>query len=104
MKCEMTDEYSNSNSCCDQLVCTSASIDPTLTTGTQSIETANSSFFNGTQVAYGTIVKKTTGTPFQAEIVYNSEIRYVFSYGSFKESLLSFLDIVNNKDGWSFLH
>jgi len=71
--------------------------------GTPISEADYGSFLNGTQIAYGIFIEKTTGTPFQVGFVNNRIIKYTYSYNSSVESLLSFLNIVNNKDGWSFL-
>jgi hypothetical protein len=75
----------------------------TASAGTQIAETNYGSFLNGTQFVYGIFIEKTTGTLFQVNLVDNCVIKYSYSHNSSIESLLSFLNIVNNKDGWSFL-
>lgn len=45
---------------------------------------------------------KTTGTTFRIDSVSNCVIKYDFSSNKFLGSLLSFLNIVNNNDGWAY--
>ena len=94
---------SDSNSYDPQTIDTSTLVVPVSTTGIPISETTHGSFFNGTQIAYGAVIEKTTGTFFQVDFVDNYIVKYTYSYNSSTESILSFLDIVNNKEGWSFL-
>ena len=100
---ESTNEYTCSNYCDAQPVSTGTSVVSVSATGIPVSETAYGSFLNGTQIAYGAVIEKTTGTSFQRELIDKNIVKYIYSNNSSIESLLSFLDIVNNKDGWSFL-
>lgn len=70
------------------------------TTGISLPESGPSSFLDGTLLAYGSIILETTGTPFQVRLFKDGTIKQVYYSRGFIGSLLSFLNIVNNNDGW----
>jgi len=100
---ELTTSCDELNSCNTQSMGTDVLVVSISTTGVSVSENTHSSFLNGTQIAYGIFIEKTTGTSFQVNLVDNCIVKYNYSHNSSIESLLSFLNIVNNKDGWSFL-
>jgi hypothetical protein len=96
-------ENDNLNFYNTQVATTESPFDCVSTTGISLPEVDYSSLLDGTVLAYGTIILETTGTLFQAKLVKDSTIKQAYYSRDFIGSLLSFLNIVNNNDGWPSL-
>ena len=97
---EIKDKYSNPNSC-EQTVSAGVFGVATSTTGIIEIEDFYNLLCNGTP--HFNSLGKTTGVIFQIDLVGDCITKSAFSPNNYLESILNFLDIVNNKNGWSFL-
>lgn len=99
MESEITIEH-NLNSC-NQVMGTCVLVVPTVATGISVLKNEENLSYGGTTIINR--IGKTTGIIFQINLVGNCIAKSAFSPDGYLESILNFLDIVNNKDGWSFL-
>jgi|SRR3989344_6385677 len=97
---EITDEYGNSKSC-EQTLGSSVFSVTASTTGI----IATGALSNGLCSATLTLNRlgKTSGNVFYVDLIGDCITKSAFAPCGYLESILNFLDIVNNKDGWSFL-